>query len=104
MTPVKVEPPIPVKVAAIGATRGSSVSAFKDSDGRVYFWGYAYGHAILEPVVTSFTTMVELFASLDNPVMLLPVELDLSRPVVDKLNLSFNHKVTLELCKRSKRT
>ena len=81
-------------VVDIGAVRGCGISAFKTSDRRVFFWGYAYGHDIPDPIATNFTSMKELFASLDNPVMLKPVELEQRPPaMMEKFKEKFDDKV-----------
>ena len=59
-------------VVAIGAIRGSNVSACKTANGSVYFWGFAYGHRFEKPSLTRFRTIAEVFASLDSPKMLEP--------------------------------
>ena len=68
-------------VESIGATRGCTISAFKTTEGKVYYWGFALGSNILEPVATKYSTMIELFASLDSPVMLGqgPLKFDLNQ-------------------------
>ena len=80
-------------VADIGAIRGCSISALTTNEGKVYFWGFAYGHFIRAPVLTKFDSMTELFASLDSPMMLKPVELDVKPSIGDKLRSSFDDKV-----------
>ena len=83
-------------VADIATMRGSSISALVTEEGKVFFWGFAYGHLIPEPVATEFTSMADLFASLDSPMMLEPVELgtNVKPSIVDKLRLSFDDKVS----------
>ena len=88
----------PVKIAVqnvvdIAAMNGCRISALKTADGQVYFWGYAYGVHISAPAATKFTSMAELFSSLDTPVMLKPVEFNLKQPRLEKLRLSFNDSV-----------
>ena len=79
----------------IGAVRGCAVSALKTSDGKVLFWGYAYGRLNSDPVATKFTSMEELFASLDTPMMLKPVEFEHTElTLVEKLKQSFDDKVS----------
>ena len=82
-------------VVDIGAMLGSSVGAFKTSEGEVYFWGFAYGHAIPGPVVTEFTSITEVFASLDSPMMLEPLEFNGKHSRLDKLRQSFDNTVRL---------
>ena len=91
-TPKKLEIP---NVVDIGVVRGCSLSAFKTTENKVYFWGFAYGHLIPEPVRTEFSSLEELFASLDTPVMLMPVQSDLKQPesVIEKLRRSFDDQV-----------
>ena len=80
-------------VAFVGATRGSSISAYETTKGTVYFWGFAYGHYIPMPVPTKFSSIPELFASLDKPIMLEPITLGFKQPVVEKLKAHFDDKV-----------
>lgn len=82
-------------VMEIGVVRGCSVSAFKTTEGKVYFWGFAYGHLIPGPVVTEFSSLDELFASLDTPAVLRPLQFDLRPPEVlsEKLRQSFDDQV-----------
>ena len=90
VTPKKIEVR---NIAFIGATRGCTISAFQTAKRKVYFWGFAHGHDIPDPVLTKFTTMADVFASLDIPVMLEPLVLDLKQPVTEKLKLNFDDKV-----------
>ena len=90
MTPKKMKVP---NVALIGAIRGCSISAFKTTEGEVYYWGFACGHYISEPVATKYSTMVKLFASLDSPVMLGPLKFDVKQPMMEKLKLIFDDSV-----------
>ena len=84
-------------VAAIGATRGSNVSVCKTAKGKVYFWGSAYGHKFAKPLPTKFTTIAEVFTSLDSPIMLEPLTFHLAQPFIEKLSLmmklNFDDKV-----------
>ena len=80
-------------VESIGATRGCSISAFKTAEDKVHYWGFALGRYISEPVATKYRTMIELFASLDSPMMLGPIKFDLNRPMTEKLELIFNDSV-----------
>ena len=86
-----------LNVTTIGATRGSGVSACKTANGKVYFWGSAYGLNISKPSPTRFRTIAEVFASLDSPIMLEPVTFDLAQPFTEKLRSklmsSFDSKV-----------
>ena len=81
-------------IVDIGAIPGCSISSFQTGDGKVYFWGFANGHLIPDPVATKFTSMTELFLSLDTPAMLEPLETDWKEPVVEKFGLSFDDKVS----------
>ena len=94
VTPSKIEKP---NIVDIGAVRGCSVSSFKTTEDKIYFWGFAYGLTIPNPVPTKFASMVELFASLDIPMMLKPVEFDVKQPVLENLMLSFDNAVRLLL-------
>ena len=90
-TAKKIEVP---NVVEIGAIRGCDLSAFKTVDGKAYFWGFAYGSLMTDPVVTEFSSLNDLFASLDSPMMLNPVMLDLKQQVVvEKLARSFDDTV-----------
>ena len=81
-------------VVDIGAVRGCSVSAFQTSGGDVFFWGFAYGSTFKDPSLTQFTSMEELFACLDIPVMLQPFQLKQRPPaMVQKFKESFDDKV-----------
>lgn len=81
-------------VVDIGAVRGCSISAFKTVEGKVYFWGFAYGLVIPDPVATRFSSMEELFASLDTPVMLKSLELNDREPIMArKFGENFDDKV-----------
>ena len=94
LTPLKVKQI--QNVVDIGAMLGSSVGALQTSEGVVYFWGFAYGQAIPDPVVTEFISMTELFASLDFPIMLEPLEVNgkySSR--LERLRQSFDNTVRL---------
>ena len=84
-------------VVDIAAANGCYISALKTTQGKVYFWGFAYGIPIPKPVLTNFTSMEELFSSLDTPQMLKPVESDLERPRLEKLGLGFDDRVKLFL-------
>ena len=77
-------------IASIGASRGCSISAFQTTEGKVYYWGFALGHYIAEPVATKYSTIKELFASLDSPVMLGPVKFDRNQPMTEMLKLIFD--------------
>ena len=78
----------------IAAICGCSISALKTADGKVYFWGYAYGHLFRDPEPTNFTSLPELFASIDSRVMLQPLKIDVKQPtVVEKLIQSFDDQV-----------
>ena len=90
VTPRRMEVP---NVESIGATRGCSISAFKTTEGKVYYWGHALGHYISEPVATKYSTLIELFASLDSPMMLGPVEFHVNQPMTEKLKLVFDDSV-----------
>ena len=96
MSPELVE--VPNNVAGMGAIRGCSVSALKTTKGKVYYWGWAYGHDVADPVLTRFDTVKELFASLDSPMMLEPVTSELKQPIAEKLKLSFDDRVNLIAC------
>ena len=87
---MKIEVP---NVVDIGALGGCTVSAFKTTDGKIYFWGFAYGLLVPEPVATKFTSLSELFASLDVPMLLKPLEFDVREPTLEKLRLSFDDQV-----------
>ena len=91
-TPKMIDVP---NVTEVGVVRGCSVSAFRTTEGKVYFWGFAYGHLIPEPVVTEFSSLDEVFASLDTAVMLRPLQFDLRLPEVlnEKLRDSFDDEV-----------
>ena len=89
-TPKKMEVP---NVELVGATRGCSISVFKTTEGKVYYWGFAFGHYISEPVATKFNTLTELFASLDSPVLLEPLKFKLNQPMTEKLKLVFDDSV-----------
>ena len=80
-------------VQVIGATRGCSISAFKTTNGKVYYWGFAFGVHVLEPVATKYSTIVELFASLDSPVMLGSLKFRVNQPMTEKLKLIFDDSV-----------
>ena len=74
--------------------RGCGVSSVQTVEGKVYFWGFAYGHLLPEASLTEFHSMDEVFASLDCPMMLKPVEPELKQPAfADKLGTSFDDKV-----------
>ena len=91
-TPKKVQVP---NVIDIAATRGSCATAFRTTENKVYLWGFAYGNLMPKPVVTEFTSLTELFLSLDSPVMLKAMEMDLNnQPWMEKLKLTFDDKVT----------
>ena len=91
VTPTKVEI---CNVRDIATIRGCSVSSLETMEGKVYFWGFAYGHLIPEPVLTAFSSMDELFASLDSPIMLKPVQPEMQQPTVtDRLGASFDDEV-----------
>ena len=78
----------------IGATRGCTISALKSTDGKIYFWGFAYGQFTKKPVATQHSSFDELFNSLDPPVMLQPLEFKLKQPVMlEKLRQSFDDNV-----------
>ena len=83
----------------IGVVRGCSMSAFKTTEGKVYFWGFAYGHLLQEPVATKFTSLYALFASLDTPVVFRAAKFNLERPsvLIRKMKLSFDDHVKLFL-------
>ena len=81
-------------VKDISAIRGCSVSCVETMEGKVYFWGFANGHVIPEPTLTNFSSMDEVFASLDCPMMLKPVHPQLKQPAfAEKLSASFDDKV-----------
>ena len=81
-------------VKDIAAVRGCSVSVAKTTDGKIYFWGFAYGHLIPEPILTTFSSMDEVFASLDSPMMLKPVQPGLRQPALgERLGASFDDEV-----------
>ena len=80
-------------IASIGASRGCSISAFQTTEGKVYYWGFALGHYTAEPVATKYKTMIELFASLDSPIMLGPLTFDMNQPMTEKLKLVFDDSV-----------
>ena len=92
-----INPPLRIaneNVADIAAIRGCSVSSFITKEGKVHFWGRAYGNWINQPVLTRFTSMADLFASLERPMMLEPLEINVKEPaVVEKLRNSFNDHV-----------
>ena len=95
-TPKQINVP---NVTEVGVVRGCSVSAFKTTAGKVYFWGFAFGHLIPEPVATDYSSVDEFFASLDTPVMFRPVQFDVKPPkiVMEKLRVSFDDQVKLVL-------
>ena len=76
MTPTKIDIP---NIVFIGATRGCTISAFQTAKRKVYFWGVACGHELPHPVPTQFSTINEVFASLDFPVLLEPLVFDLKQ-------------------------
>ena len=82
-------------VAETGIARGCSVSAFKTTEGKVYFWGFAYDHHMPEPVAKGFSSLDALFASLENPVMLRPLQcnLKLIEVLADRLRQNFDDDV-----------
>ena len=83
-------------VVDIGASRNCSISTAETVDGKVYFWGRAYGLLIPNPVLTKFRTMAEVFASLDTPMMLEPMEFPENEPIMlDKFRQSFDDQVNL---------
>ena len=90
VTPVKIEAQNVVDIAAMNCC---TISAFKTAEGKVYFWGFAYGLLIPDPVATNFASMAELFASLDNPVMIEPAKFELNQPRLEKLRHSFDDEV-----------
>ena len=94
VTPVKI---VVQNVVDIAAMNGCRISALKTADGQVYFWGFAYGVFISAPAATKFTSMAELFCSLDTPMMLKPVEFNLKQPRLEKLRLSFDDSVKYSL-------
>ena len=66
---------VPIKLAIadvtdIGTLRGSSISGLLTSEGKVYFWGFAFGHLFPAPVVTGFNSIAQLFASFYDPPMM----------------------------------
>ena len=81
-------------IVDIGAIRGCQISAFETAGGEVYFWGFAYGHRIPDPVLTRFTSMTDLFLSLDTPILLEPMEFVWKEPTLEKLGLIFDDKVS----------
>ena len=89
-TPTRIEVP---NVKCIGATRGCSISAFKTTEVKVYYWGFAFGHYIAKPVATKYNTIIELFASLDSPMMLGPVTFDMNQPTTEMLKSIFADSV-----------
>ena len=89
VAPVKIRVSNVVDIAAINRCH---ISALTTSEGKVYFWGYAYGHLISEPVATEFSSMAKVFASLDIPMMLEPVEFELKQQK-PKFRLSLDDQV-----------
>ena len=87
------------KVLDVAATRDCTISAFTTIGCHVFFWGFAYGLHIPDPILTKFATMVELFASLDAPMLLEitllePMENPENEPVrVEKFRQSFDDHV-----------
>ena len=81
-------------VVDIGAVRACTISAFRTKKGKVFFCGFSNGHLTPDPVATEFTSMVELFASLDSPAMLEPLEVDVKQTRMEKLRLNFDDKVS----------
>ena len=78
-------------VVDIAAIRGCPVSAFKTAEGKVYFWGFAYGRLIPKPVLTEFGSLPEAFLSLDSPMILKSMEIELKKePWVDILRVAFD--------------
>ena len=78
-------------VVDIAEIRGCRVSACRTAEGKVYFWGFAYGHLIPKPVLTEFGSLDEVFLSLDSPMILKFMEIELRKEVlVDKLKLAFD--------------
>ena len=92
LTPLKIA--VPYDVALIAAIRGCSISAFKTNSGRVYYWGYAFGHHVFEPVATKYEHIIRLFASLDSPMMVGPVRCHVNQPMTEKLKLIFDDSVS----------
>ena len=90
VAPIKIEMQNVLDIAAINVC---SISAFTTNEGKVCFWGSAYGLLIPDPVATKFNSMTELFASLDTPMMLEPVEFDRDEPRLEKLRESFDDQV-----------
>ena len=91
LTPIKIETQ---NIMDIGVVRGCRISAFTTAEDKVYFWGFAYGLSIPDPVATEFTSMAELFASLDTPMMLGSVEFHVKQSVLENLKLAFNDAVS----------
>ena len=79
------------KVKGIVAIRGCSVSAVETMDGKANFRGFANGHFILEPTLTKFSSTDKVFASLDSPMMLKPVQPELRQPALaERLGSNFD--------------
>ena len=78
-------------MADIGASCGCNISGFKTLEGTVFFWGCVLWTG--NPG-SSCNSTLQLFACLDTPVMLKPLELELRAPAwVDKFKQSFDIKV-----------
>ena len=80
-------------IAFIGAIRGCGISTFQTTKRKVYYWGFACGHYIREPAPTKFSTIAEVFASLDSPMMFEPLTLDQKQSIPEKLKLNLGDKV-----------
>ena len=84
-------------VVAIGATRCSSVSACKTAKGKVYLWGFAYGHNFTKPSPIRFRTLAEVFESLDSPVTIEPLKFAQDQQIItEKLKLNLDDKVNTD--------
>ena len=82
------------KVEDIAALSSCSLSVCKTEDDTVHFWGYHYGTHILRQKKTKFSTMDQVFAALDVPLMLNPLKFDcLGQPFSEKMELAFNDTV-----------
>ena len=78
----------------IAALRGYGLNVCKSRDGNVYFWGCRYGKHFSNPRETRFTTMDEVFASLDVPLLLKPLQFDcIGQDFSQRMELAFNDAV-----------
>ena len=83
------------KVEDVGALWNCGLSVCKTDGGAVYFWGFHFGKHVMEPRRTEFSTMDDVFASLDIPLMLNPVKFDLmERNLSEKMELAFDDAVS----------